>query len=230
MCVFDTSPETLNLKAVPAIRFHKTCPSGELGDVGEDSWWSRSARPGGWHSGWGGDESGGRKQDFTDPPKFPGWQYYRPWKKSVMRWDDGTDHPLRKRAGKVLAQLDWDLQAKLENLPEGHLADDTYLMRILEVLDNFAGEKPCDEERRAVRAAFFDTAQKRDETLSQCVLAGAAVRASRCVRGRFPRQHEWAAGGGRRPVGTLTGGATSWTSVSQALRHMDPRGAPPPRE
>ena len=130
--------------------------------------WDPWARRGDWsqESKWWS----GPKPDYADPPSWGGWQNYRLWKKSVMRWNRNTDVPLYRRSERILKLLDWDLQSKLEHVSETILAGPQYLDAILEVLDTMAGEKEDTEKRRNIRAALYEGSRKQDETLAQYAL------------------------------------------------------------
>ena len=132
-----------------------------------------------WDSGrnWYGPQGQG-KGDFSDPPQWPGWSHYRLWKKAIYRWDANTDIVVWRRADKVLKNLEWDLQGKLEHIGDQDLRGDHYLERIFSVLDVLAGEKETSEKRRSIRAALYEGSRKSEESLSQYALRRQAQFAS----------------------------------------------------
>ena len=116
----------------------------------------------------------------------------------------------------------WDLQSRLEHVAEEVLASPAYLDTVLKILDAIAGEKDASEKRRVVRAALFDGARKRDETLSQFAarreqeLAGAGrylTIPSEETSGLF-RQ-------GTQNLRTLTGGSVDYDRVLNSLKMLD---------
>lgn len=78
-----------------------------------------------------------------------------------------TDHPLSRRADKVLRALGWELAADFEHLSEQDLMQDDYLTKILAVLDLKAGVRDGEERRAAFRKAIYHTTRRKDETLAQ---------------------------------------------------------------
>lgn len=87
--------------------------------------WS-SARPAWNHSGswWKGRWD--QKGDYSDPPAWAGWEYYRLWKKSVVRWDSNTDILPHRRCDKKLRSMGWDLQARFDHVPDHDLRGPHY--------------------------------------------------------------------------------------------------------
>lgn len=72
---------------------------------------------------------------------------------------------LYRRAEKVLKNLEWEMQAKLDHLSEEILSSSNYLTAIFGVLDVLAGEREDSEKRRAIRAALYEGNRKSDESL-----------------------------------------------------------------
>ena len=110
------------------------------------------------------------KGDYSEPPAWAGWAHYRLWRRALLRWDANTDVALHRRAEKILKNMEWDLQAKLEHVPETTLSSKGYLTEILSVLDVLAGERDDSDKRRAIRAALYEGSRKNDETLAQYAL------------------------------------------------------------
>ena len=131
---------------------------------------SAPERAGGWSSSWNDAwrwSANGAKGDYSDPPPFPGWAHRRYWTAAVRRWNKNTDVPLFRRGEKVLRSLGWELQADMEHITEDELGRDTYLEKILAVIDAKAGVREDDEKRRAFKAVMTENQRKREESLSQ---------------------------------------------------------------
>ncbi|OLQ04133.1 hypothetical protein AK812_SmicGene12848 [Symbiodinium microadriaticum] len=96
-----------------------------------------------------------------------GWAHRRYWTAAVRRWNKNTDVPLFRRGEKVLRSLGWELQADMEHITEDELGRDTYLEKILAVIDAKAGVREDDEKRRAFKAVMTENQRKREESLSQ---------------------------------------------------------------
>ena len=128
--------------------------SGSWDNRQNEKWWS------GTHT----------KGDYADPPSWPGWGYYRLWRRALLRWDANTDVAQYRRAEKILKSLDWEMQAKLDHLSEETLASAGYLVSIFQVLDVLAGEREDLDKRRSIRAALYEGNRKADETLAQYAL------------------------------------------------------------
>ena len=115
---------------------------------------------------WNSWESG-YKGDYSDPPTWPGWNHRKQWVISVRRWDRLTDHPVSRRADKILRALGWDMAADFEHLSESDLAGHGYLDLILKVIETKAGVRDGEERRMAFKRAMYQTGRRRDETLAQ---------------------------------------------------------------
>ena len=109
-------------------------------------------------------------KDTSDPPTWAGWEHYRVWKRAVFRWDRCTDLPLDRRAGRVLARLDWSLQARLEHVAESALMEEKYLEHIFRILDSLAGEREEDTLKRALQGAMMQWKREKTESLTQFAL------------------------------------------------------------
>lgn len=155
----------------------------QLAEAHADPWtswdpWSSWGQGHHWnHKAWW--KTSNSKPDYSDPPSWAGWGHYRLWKKSIKRWDGGTDVPLWKRSEKLLRTLDWDLQSKFEHLGDAELQGPQYLEVFFGVLDILAGERETTEMRRAVRAALYEGSRRSDDSLSQYSLRRES---------QFPRQ------------------------------------------
>ncbi len=127
--------------------------------------WSERDQDGGqWSwSQWNGNYKG----EYSDPPSWPGWGHRKQWVISVRRWDKLTDHPVSRRADKVLRALGWDMAADFEHLSEQDLIGPNYLDLILKVIETKAGVRDGEERRLAFKRAMYQTGRRRDETLAQ---------------------------------------------------------------
>ena len=77
---------------------------------GHQRWWSAGddQRAYSWK---GTDEVEERfAKDTSDPPEWPGWEHFRGWKRSILRWDRTTDIPVGRRADRLLKRFDWKLR------------------------------------------------------------------------------------------------------------------------
>ena len=128
--------------------------------------WSRT-----WQTSWNQSKKddwwGSTKGDYSEPPIWAGWQHYRLWRRALTRWNGNTDVALHRRAEKVLKNMEWELQAKLEHITEEELASHDYLSAILGVLDVLAGERQDSEKRRSIRAALYEGNRHQGESLAQ---------------------------------------------------------------
>ena len=138
--------------------------------------WSSPARDGwtaqdwqGWRSSaWFADTtSKAVKADYSDPPQWPGWPFYRAWRKATLRWSKHTDVHVARRADKILKLFDWTLASEFQHLSDELLASDKGVDRIVQILGSLSGEREGDELRRAVRSAVFEFSRRKDETLTQ---------------------------------------------------------------
>ena len=134
----------------------------------QEDWWLRERgrwqEPDKWWS------HGSQRGDYSDPPAWGGWGNYRLWKKAMLRWNGNTDVAVWRRAEKLLKLFDWELQSKLDHIPDSDLSGQNYLQRVFEVMDVLAGEKETSERRRCVRAALYEGARRSDESLAQYTL------------------------------------------------------------
>ena len=196
------------------------------GDSWQDHHWNSAGWQ--WNQWWqpGGQNARG---DFSDPPAWGGWGSYRLWKRSVRRWDANTDVPVWRRFEKLAKQMDWELQAKFEHVPDQTLNSAAYLDEVLRILDAVAGEKEASEKRRVVRTALFEGQRRKDETLSQF-----ALRREQEFLGMEPYLPiapelkafilEETAGLSKQGVQnlrTLTGGGADYQRVMNALKLLD---------
>ena len=169
------------------------------------------------------------KGDFSDPPPWPGWQYFRQWKKALMRWDRNTDVPTWRRAEKILKSFDYDLQMKLDHLDEALLSSPDYLVRIMEVLDTLAGERDTSERRRAVRAALYEGPRRSDESLAQYALRREAqfqsadqfLRLPEDLKGFMMEEQAGLSKQNLQNLRVLTAGNSNYDSVRKALKVLD---------
>ena len=205
--------------------------SAEVGG-GPASWdesWDPWARRGGWSQDskwWSGSQ---HKPDYADPPSWGGWQNYRLWKKSILRWDRNTDVPLYRRSERVLKLLDWDLQSKLEHVPESVLAGSQYLNSIIEVLDTIAGEKEDTDKRRNIRAALYEGSRKQDESLAQYALRREAqfqnadkyLQIPSELKAFMLKEQAGLSRQGVQNLRVLTAGVPNYDKVRQALKILD---------
>lgn len=170
-----------------------------------------------------------QKADYTDPPAWGGWSHFRLWKRAVTRWNNNTDVAVWRRAEKILKLFDWELQAKMDHLPDSVLSSPGYLQEIFQILDTLAGEKETTEKRRLVRAALYEGVRKQDESLAQCSLRREAqfTNAERylsipdelkaiMVEEQANLTHQ-----GVQDLRVLTGGSGRYDDVRRALRIMD---------
>ena len=170
-----------------------------------------------------------QKGDYTDPPPWGGWSHYRLWKKALQRWDRNTDVMVWRRAEKVLKTMDYELQSKLDHLPESDLADDRYLNAIISVLDVIAGEKETSERRRNVRAALYEGARRPDETLAQYALRRDAqfsnaeqfISIPSELKGYMLEEQSGLSRQSLQNLRVLTGGQHEYSQVRKALQIMD---------
>ena len=130
-----------------------TAASRSEGHFRADNWWGPA-----------------QKGDFSEPPAWAGWNNYRLWRRALFRWDSNTDVSLHRRAEKILKNMDWELQAKLEHISEEQLSSKGYLQAIMSVLDVLAGERDDSEKRRSIRAALYEGSRRSDESLAQYTL------------------------------------------------------------
>ena len=95
------------------------------------------------------------------------WSHRKQWVLSVRRWNRLTDHPVSRRADKVLRALGWDMASDFEHISEQELAGHNYLDMILKVIETKAGVRDGEERRLAFKRAMYQTGRKRDESLAQ---------------------------------------------------------------
>ena len=197
-----------------------------------DSSWGRGSY--GWHGSrpewdYGNNGKWYGKGEFGDPPAWPGWGHYRLWKKAVQRWDRNTDIAVWRRSDRLLRVLDWELQQKLEHLPEDDLASTAYLDMILQVLDVLAGEKIESEKRRKVRAALYEGGRQAHESLAEYSLrreaqfAGAApyVSLPDDLKAIMMEEQAGLSRQGLQNLRVLTQGNANYDQVKRALRILD---------
>ena len=204
-----------------------------VNEASEDPWSRWSAGGGrGWHEWEGGYQSAGKwygKGEFGDPPAWAGWGHYRLWKKAVQRWDRNTDIATWRRSDRLLRVLDWELQQKLEHLPETELATSAYLELILQVLDVLAGEKLESEKRRKVRAALYEGGRQANESLAEYSLRREAQFTSAAPYVNLPddlkaimmEEQAGLSRQGLQNLRVLTQGQSDYDQVRKALRILD---------
>eukprot|EP00435_Cladocopium_sp_Y103_P033995 s1227_g8.t1 len=205
----------------------------QLADRSRDPWtswdpWASWSHDHHWdHKPWW--KTASSKPDYSDPPAWPGWGHYRLWKKSIRRWNDGTDVPQWKRIEKLLRTLDWDMQSKFEHFEEAELQGPQYLDVFFGVLDVLAGEKETTEMRRAIRAALYEGNRKSDESLSQYSLrresqfsqAARYLNIPDNLKGFMLEEPSGLSKQGLQSLRVLTGGASDYDAVRKALKVMD---------
>ena len=202
-------------------------------EAAQDPWdrqdpWSRWEQPTSWGSAiWWKQPS--LKPDYSDPPSWAGWSYYRLWKKSIGRWNKSTDIPTWKRSEKLLRTLDWELQSKFEHISDEEMQSPGYLDVFFNILDTIAGEKEYTDMRRAVRAALYEGCRKGDESLSQYSLrresqfaqASKYLSLPENLKGFMLEEQSGLTKQGLQSLRVLTGGSGEYDAVRKALKVMD---------
>ena len=169
------------------------------------------------------------KGDYSDPPPWPGWQFFRQWKKSLVRWEKNTDVPTWRRAEKILKSFDYELQSKMDHLDKKLLSAPGYLDRILEVLNTLAGERDSSERRRMVRAALYEGTRRSDESLAQYALRREAqfqsadqyLQLPEDLKGFMMEEQAGLTKQGLQNLRVLTAGDPNYRSVCKALKLLD---------
>ena len=191
-------------------------PSSQWEWCRDDRWWNDKS----WTS---------YKGDYSDPPAWPGWNNFRLWKRAIRRWHNNTDVAVWRRSEKILKTFEWDLQAKMDHLDEKVLASESYLDRIIEVLDVLAGERESSERRRAVRAALYEGVRKPSETLAQYALrresqfqsAGQFLDLPSDLKGFMMEEQAGLTKQGIQNLRVLTSGSSDYGQVCRALKVLD---------
>ena len=169
------------------------------------------------------------KGDYADPPSWPGWSHYRLWRRALVRWNSNTDVALYRRAEKVLKNLEWEMQAKLDHLSEEILSSSNYLTAIFGVLDVLAGEREDSEKRRAIRAALYEGNRKSDDSLAQYALRRESQFSSVSKYLNLPdelkavmlEEQSGLTKQGTQNLRVLTGGQHDYARVRKALQVLD---------
>ena len=180
-----------------------------------------------WQSKWW--TSSQQKGDFADPPSWGGWPNFRLWKRAVSRWDRNTDVAVWRRAEKLLKSFDWELQSKLDHIPEHVLAGENYLQNIYAVMDVMAGEKESSEKRRNVRAALYEGARQQGESLAAYAMRREAqfIGAEKYMslpdelKAFMLEEQSGLNRQGVQNLRVLTGGKHNYSEVQQALKVLD---------
>ena len=180
-----------------------------------------------WQSKWWSPPQ--QKGDFADPPSWGGWPNFRLWKRAVSRWDRNTDVATWRRAEKLLKTFEWDLQSKLDHIPERILAGETYLQSIFEVMDTIAGEKESSEKRRCVRAALCEGSRQQGESLASYAMRREAqflgaekyMTLPDDLKAFMLEEQSGLNRQGVQNLRVLTGGKHNYSEVQQALKVLD---------
>lgn len=183
-----------------------------------DEWWQ-----GKWWS------SPQQKGDFTDPPSWGGWPNFRLWKRAVTRWHRNTDVAMWRRSEKLLKSFEWDLQSKLDHIPESVLSSENYLQSIFEVMDTIAGEKESSEKRRCVRAALYEGSRHQGESLASYAMRREAqflgaekyMSLPDDLKAFMLEEQSGLNRQGIQNLRVLTGGKHNYSEVQQALKVLD---------
>lgn len=199
-----------------------------------DDWWQRdyAGQRATWHEPakwWSSGKQPQQKGDFANPPTWGGWSNYRIWKRAVSRWGRNTDVPAWRRAEKLLMSFDWDMQSKLDHLPEEVLSSPRYLDEVLSVLDVMAGEKESSDRRRCIRAALYEGNRRQDESLSQYSLRRESqfIGASKYIqipdelKAFMLEEQSGLTHQGIQNLRALTGGRHQYAEVQRALKLLD---------
>ena len=182
-----------------------------------------------------GSMQGGRgfaadKPGLADPPSWPGWQYFRLYRKSIRRWDALTDVKPHRRAEKVLRSFPWELQAKFDHLTDHQLQGPSYLDLMIEVLEIESGQHEAVEKRRIAREALFDSGRTKDETLGQYVhrrsqqfsaAENLGLQLPSEVKGTILEEGAGLSEQGMQNLRTLTRGSNGYQTVKRALLEME---------
>ena len=117
----------------------------------------------------------------------------------------------------------------MDHLDERVLASESYLDRIIEVLDVLAGERESSERRRAVRAALYEGVRKPSETLAQYALrresqfqsAGQFLDLPSDLKGFMMEEQAGLTKQGIQNLRVLTSGSSDYGQVCRALKVLD---------
>lgn len=133
-------------------------------DYQEQSWWGapwahRTHTPGG----------PGPRPDYSHPPPFPGLGvHFRTWRIATARWAGMSDLNPVRRVDRVLRCPLWDLHTQVQDsIAPADLFGPEGMSHLFRLLDERAGHKIGDENKRCLREALFDHERRKYESLSE---------------------------------------------------------------